>query len=46
MPKLNRPVALFELGLGVNLERRFKRQIMNTELILLLMVLVLLFLED
>ena len=46
MPKLNRLVELFELGLGDNLECRFKRQIMNTELMLLLMVLVLLFLGD
>jgi hypothetical protein len=46
MPKLNRLAALFELGLGANLKCRFKRQIMNTELMLLLMVLVLLMLED
>jgi hypothetical protein len=39
-------VALFELGLGVNLECRFKRQIMNTELMLLAMALVLLIFED
>jgi hypothetical protein len=34
------------LDLAANLECRFKRQIMNTELMLLLMVLALLFLGD
>ncbi len=43
--RLSRLVELFVLGLAVNLKCRFKRQIMNMGL-MLLVVLVLLLLED